>query len=820
MTAAVISLVSCQTKEIVSESRTMTIIASSDLTKTANSGMSTVWADGDQLHVFYLDPAVATHASYVKAGVFTISDGVGTKSGAFTGEAASVPSAATKWFAIYTGSSSANPTTPAGRQSADGYVFVSRSNGISQPSYDDMSAVSGSHCPMYGIAENVATSKSPSFTMKQIASVIEFNVVNNTGGTLVVNSLQLEELTDVAGQYYLDITGSEPALVAVADKTVTNPVVNITKPAELAAGASAKVYMPVKPFKHAPVAGMTVTVSGSVDGKSGSKSIGLNPLSDAQCTFVAGKIKTVTVTVSDFEYLSAGTVKQALEGTVGEEHLVSEAIVTWANNNSVLVTDDTGTILVYKSGHGLALGDAVKVAGKTKAYNNLVEFDTPTIEKVTKTLNIKLAPKSWTIDQILAAYQNAQIVYISAEVPFTTASNGKLGDSDIVLYVSKATGVTISKNKTYKITGFIYGWMDFGSPVTKEVCMYVDSATEVQTAEANLALEPSSLTFEQTGGSENVTVTSDDNNWTVDTSTVPDWLTVTKASSFAGLIVTAAANNDTKRTANITVKHSNGTLTKTLKVTQNGAIEEDTLSLGAASISFGSKNNDPIEVTVTSNNANWTVDATTVPSWLTVTADKESSPMKLVVSAADNTGEARNAEITVQHANGTLTRTLKVGQNAASSGGSKTYVKVTSGTISSGEYIFVYSADGASGFAMNGGLSTLDASSNGVAVTISGGKITYSGDDVYFTYDSSEGSFKGAGGAYIAHSAKSNNIANVTTYAEGTCKMVVSFDADGNVVVTAPTTYVLKYNSNSGQNRFRFYTSTSSQKSIMLFKKQ
>ena len=825
MMAAIVALVSCQPKETYSETLTMTITASSDLTKTSNDGLSTLWAEGDQLHVFYLDPSVASHASYVKAGVFTLSEGVGSKSGTFTGEVASTPSAATTWYAIYTGSSSAAPLTPAASAAQDGFIYLGRSNGINQSSYDDMSAVSGSHCPMFGCAANVPANSSPAFSMKQMASVVEFKIVNNTGGTLIVNSLELNEFEDIAGQFYADVTGSEPVFVAVDGKAIKNPVVNITKPTEINNGGSAKIYMPLKPFKHAPVAGMTVKISGSVNGNSGSKSISLNPSTDAQSTFAAGKIKTVTVNVSGLDILSAGTVKQALEGTVGEEHLVSEAIVTWANNNSVLITDNTGTILVYKSSHGLALGDAVKVAGKTKAYNHLVEFDAPSIEKVSKTINPSLSVKNWSVNQILAVYNNAAIEYIQAEIPFTTASNGQLGDSDIVLYVTKATGVSISKNKTYKITGFIYGWTDYtpsgSSTTTKEVCMYVDSATEVQAQEATLTVEPSSVSFEQTGGSETVTVTSDNNNWTFEKAAEADWLTVSKSGST--LTLSAGANEGAKRSVKVVVKHSNGTLTKNITVNQDGAIEEDVLNLGAASISFSSTDTEAKKVKVTCNSSAWSVDRSTVPDWLTVeefreTVD-EAIEYYITVKASVNTGEARNAEITVLHPNGTLSRKLAVGQNAASTGGTKTYTRVTSAnSLTSGEYIIVYAPESGNCVAMNGGLTTLDAASNGVVVTISGNSISYKGDDIYFTYNASEGSFKGAGGSYLAHKDKKNYIASATEYSETTCKMTVTFDGD-NAVITAPTDYVIKYNANSGQERFRFYTATSSSKPVQLFKK-
>jgi hypothetical protein len=178
--------------------------------------------------------------------------------------------------------------------------------------------------------------------------------------------------------------------------------------------------------------------------------------------------------------------------------------------------------------------------------------------------------------------------------------------------------------------------------------------------------------------------------------------------------------------------------------------------------------------------------------------------------------------LVVHHANGELSRNLNISQNAASSSGSKTYTLVTSTSqLTTGEYIIVYTPESGDSFAMNGGLSALDAANNGVKVTVSGTSISYSGDDVYFNYDASEGSFVGAGGKYLAHTGTSNKINSVSTYAEASCKMAVTFDGS-NVLITAPSAYVLRYNNDSGQNRFRFYKATSTSQTlqqIQLYKK-
>ncbi|MBR5041977.1 MAG: BACON domain-containing protein [Bacteroidales bacterium] len=777
MTAAVISLVSCQTKEIVSESRTMTIIASSDLTKTANSGMSTVWADGDQLHVFYLDPAVATHASYVKAGVFTISDGVGTKSGAFTGEAASVPSAATKWFAIYTGATAAAPVTPAASKSDDGFVYVSRSNGIKQPSYDDMSTVSGSHCPMYGVAENVASGSSPSFTMKQIASVIEFKLVNKTGGTLVVNSLQFEEQTDVAGQYYLDITGSEPVLTAVEGRTVTNPTVTITKPAELAADAVAKIYLPVKPFKHAPVAGMKVTVSGTVNGKTASKSIGLNPLSDAQCTFAAGKIKTVTVNVSEMETEPDATfIFNTADGLAAIGATVPEA-------GSSTGEDVSGKTFTNKS-NGISISfDKGSASNPTRIWNTAAGvLDLRAYNGSSMTIT---APSGQSV---------TKIVFVGSAVSgFGSPVSSGVWEGD-------ASSVELSVTATVKIN-------------TVTVTTKSGSAPPVTTDK--LSADPTSLSFAAEGEAKTVTVTCNESNWTYECSET--WLTISKASAFVGLNVTAAENTGDARNATITLKHPNGTLTATVAVSQKKASSSSsgTITLTPNSLIFDAAPTGPQTIEVTSDEEGWTWNTETVAEWVTLTK----SGNNISVMVQNNTEAARNCTVKFLHANGTTTANLVINQKAPSSGNKVTYTKVTSGTIGTGDYLIVCEA---SGKALDGSLTDY-SKVNSMAVTISGNTITIDeGSDIH--YDATSKTIRSASGLYLgAKGNNANGMASRKTDPNGSVSYTIDMTVSGGVATIGCNLeagfHPLKYNKDS--DFFRFYKPTSSLESapLSLYKK-
>lgn len=139
------------------------------------------------------------------------------------------------------------------------------------------------------------------------------------------------------------------------------------------------------------------------------------------------------------------------------------------------------------------------------------------------------------------------------------------------------------------------------------------------------------------------------------------------------------------------------------------------------------------------------------------------------------------------------------------------YEKITStDALTDGKYLIVYEEGSV---ALNGAL-TKDVASNTVSVEISNGKIVSSAqvDAAAVTYSAADGSFLGGGGQYIGHTGSSNTL----TYSKDALSNTVSFDDKGNVVIDAGSSYVLRYNKTSGQERFRYYKGT--QETIQLYK--
>ena len=162
-------------------------------------------------------------------------------------------------------------------------------------------------------------------------------------------------------------------------------------------------------------------------------------------------------------------------------------------------------------------------------------------------------------------------------------------------------------------------------------------------------------------------------------------------------------------------------------------------------------------------------------------------------------------------------------QPVAGTEADKHYAKVTRELSDwTGDYLIVYE-DG--NVAFNGGLPTLDAASNIIDVTISNGIIiaTETLNAAKFTIAAVNGgySIKSASGKYIGRKTDANELDESETF-DAELVNSISYDDvnEHSVDIIGVGGAYLRYNSTSGQNRFRYYKSDSftGQKAIQLYK--
>ncbi len=150
--------------------------------------------------------------------------------------------------------------------------------------------------------------------------------------------------------------------------------------------------------------------------------------------------------------------------------------------------------------------------------------------------------------------------------------------------------------------------------------------------------------------------------------------------------------------------------------------------------------------------------------------------------------------------------------------GTGDYVKVTDAPADwSGQYVIVYEA---SSYIFDGSLTTLDATGNYQAVTITDNTIAAADGDAYsFTIAATGDAYTilSASGSYIGRTANSNGLDAGSTAHTNT----ISMDSDGSVNIVGSGGAYLRFNKDSGQTRFRYFKSStySGQQPIALYQK-
>ena len=314
---------------------------------------------------------------------------------------------------------------------------------------------------------------------------------------------------------------------------------------------------------------------------------------------------------------------------------------------------------------------------------------------------------------------------------------------------------------------------------------------------------------------------------TLDTSEVTKSFVVNGAFNYDGLVVTANYSTGfseevTPTSVSSPSMSTTGTKTVTVSYTYSGVTRTATYQIGVVadsitSIALAGSYQTVFNVGDTFNYTGLTVTAT----YLSGNVVSGLIPASVSSPNISTTGQKT---VTVTYGGQSTTYTISVVDPSATnptievpSGGSYQYEKVD--TISDGTYLIVYETGN---LIFNGGLATLDAASNTTSVTISNHTIASNAttDAASFNIASKSSGYtiKSSSGYFIGQSSDSNGMQTSTTteYLNA-----ITFDSDDNAVIHSAGGAYLRYNSQSGQERFRYFKSSTytSQQKIQLYKK-
>ena len=236
-----------------------------------------------------------------------------------------------------------------------------------------------------------------------------------------------------------------------------------------------------------------------------------------------------------------------------------------ANASVVVAGDNTGYILVYKSSHGLKVGNTFNVAGTVKLFNGVWEFDSPSITGKAED-GTPVYPEAIEADEAyLASYGTAtKIEYVHAK-GIQSGKNINVGAQ--TLYMSKENSET--DGKPVEVSGFVYGYKSSNAS-------FVATSIKLDNSIPSLSVDQTSKVWAADATDAfvvNVTVNSEGGDWTVTPATL-SWATIAVDKTAGTITVTPNGANETETAneAKLTVTHaSDASLKKEITLKQNAA---------------------------------------------------------------------------------------------------------------------------------------------------------------------------------------------------------------------------------------------------------
>lgn len=294
--AAALSLTNCskidpQTPS--SEGMPFEIVASTAETKTANDGLKTTWVDGDALNLFHAETGTT---NYFKEGEFTLVSGEN-----FSGTLKNPleDGKSYDWYALYPVNTNEKylVTSPTGE--GDGWTYIGHKGGASQKGYNSTTHLSGTLCPLYGVAKNVKGSDPVKITMKHITSVVKIVVTNENETPLTISTITFTAPEDIVGSYKINFADPSNVVCTKSSDTYVSATatLKVSGGTALAKGESATFYIPVKPFSAAANT-LKIAVNGYEK----------TPKVNTPVEFKAGTIETVNFSYDIVQETEAGVV--------------------------------------------------------------------------------------------------------------------------------------------------------------------------------------------------------------------------------------------------------------------------------------------------------------------------------------------------------------------------------------------------------------------------------------------------------------------------------------------------------------------------------
>ena len=343
--AAAFTLTNCN-KEIaepkapVTEGIPFEIVAATADTKTANDGLNTVWTTGDALNVFHAEAgstAYGTNDEFTYAGADNKFKGT-LKTGLDA-------SKSYDWYAMFPYSSYINTPTNSDK---GGYVYIGERSDQTQIQtgndskshliYGASNQTGLRNCPLYAVAKGVAASATPTFTMKQLASIVEVNVTNTNTAPLTVSTVSFTAPagTNIVGTFYVNFTDNGGAVYTDGDYPGNIANLTVKSGTAIAKDGVAKFYLAIKPFAANTGDELKISVNGYEKTHKLTKNVEFKAGKIEAVSFKYDKPITTETLVAKFVATGIGSGYSAHEGVTsnGKKWTVTFGQGTYVGTNS------------------------------------------------------------------------------------------------------------------------------------------------------------------------------------------------------------------------------------------------------------------------------------------------------------------------------------------------------------------------------------------------------------------------------------------------------------------------------------------------------
>ena len=491
------------------------------ISRTANNGLNTAWSANDALNVFH---AVTDMTTYTNDGQFKLESGSADR---FLGNLAGTLDVEEEydWYVLYPYSSYVK--TPA--NTGNGYLPVGAEAGKAQTQNgnNSMAHLAGSNYPLAGVAKAVGAGTAPTVAMKNLTSVLEFEVTNTLSEAITVSEITFTAPVIITGTYYINFVDMENVkFTSSGDNYVAkSATLKVSNGTAIEAGASAKFYLAVKPFTAEAGSELAVKVSALVNGNEFSYSKAINLT--AATTFSAGKIKPIAI-------------KYNVELPSAEEIIETIDFSKQGYANQTAITSFTG------------------------------EYCNITFSKGTNSN----APKYYTTGSAIRCYGGNTFTIASTKSIVKVVFSFATGEGTNAITATPGTFATDTWTGSANSVAFTIGGSTGHRRIQKIQITYVDGGETPETPETPatpiLSVNPTTLEFGAAAGSKTVACTIENEVEGVEVAATEnvDWLTTSVSGKT--VTITATENTGDARTATVTIAYE-GADSETVTVNQLGA---------------------------------------------------------------------------------------------------------------------------------------------------------------------------------------------------------------------------------------------------------